>query len=245
DAPDWKLDISKLESHISSKTRAIIINTPTNPSGKVYSKDEIIQLGRIAKKHDIFLITDEIYEYFLYDDSEHISPGSISEFKDCVITISGYSKTFSITGWRIGYIVCNKDLAKDIGFVHDLMYVCAPAPLQIGVAEGIMKLDNSFYDNLKLTYKYKRDLICDALNNAGLNPIKPQGAYYVLADISRLEGVTSKEKTMNFLRMTKIAIVPGEAFYHDSAGDNIARVCFAKDDSILKSVADILLSVKV
>ena len=204
-----------------------------------------MQIGNFAKQNNLFIITDEIYEYFLYEDAKHISPASFSEIKENVITISGYSKTFSITGWRIGYIVCSKDIAKDIGYVHDLLYVCAPAPLQVGVAKGISNLPDSFYENLKLAYKFKRDIICESLDKAGLTPIIPRGAYYVLADISRLDGETGKNKVMNFLSKTKIAIVPGEAFYHDNAGDNIARVCFAKDDLVLKKVAEILNSFKV
>jgi aminotransferase len=240
----WSIDYERLESLITPKTKAIIVNTPTNPSGKVFSKEELLRLGRMAKKHNIYIITDEIYEYFLYDDAVHISPASIPEIRDTVITISGYSKTFSITGWRIGYIVCPKELSQTIGFVHDLIYVCAPAPLQMGVCEGIEKLNDGFYLDLKKMYQKKRDMMCEALEKSGLVPIIPKGAYYVLADVSKIPGVTSKEKMMNFLKKTKIAAVPGEAFYHNNTGNGIARFCFAKRDNVLSEAANILKSIR-
>lgn len=240
----WDIDFEKLESLITAKTKAIIVNTPTNPSGKIFSREELLQLGRLAKKHNIYIITDEIYEYFLYDDAIHVSPASIPEIKDRIITISGYSKTFSITGWRIGYIVCSKELSQTIGFVHDLIYVCAPAPLQMGVCEGIKKLNDGFYLDLKKMYQKKRDIMCEALDKSGLMPIIPKGAYYILADISKIDGVTSKEKTINFLNKTKIAAVPGEAFYHDDKGNSIARFCFAKRDDVLFDAVNILKSIR-
>lgn len=242
--PDWFVDVARIEKLVTPRTRAIIINTPTNPSGKVYSRRELAEIGRFAKRHGLYIITDEIYEYFLYDDAVHVSPASINELKGNVITIGGYSKTFSITGWRVGYVVCPSEITQVIGFVHDLMYVCAPAPLQVGVTEGIRGLAQDFYENLRNSYKHKRDVMCEALDGAGLFPVVPKGAYYILADISRIKGDTSKKKVMKLLRDTGIAAVPGEAFYHDSAGNNIARFCFAKKDPIIEKAASILKGVK-
>ncbi len=239
DPPEWKIDLAKMEKIITSRTKAIIVNTPTNPSGKVFSKAELRQLCAFAKRHDLYIITDEIYEYFLYDGSVHVSPGSFREYANRVITISGYSKTFSITGWRIGYLVCPERLRQTIGFVHDLMYVCAPAPLQTGVVAGVNRLKPDFYAELSQSYQRKRDLLCSALDGTGLKPILPKGAYYVLADISAIEGPTSKQKAMQLLKQTGIAAVPGEAFYHDNAGRNLARFCFAKRDTVLLKAARI------
>jgi aminotransferase len=238
--PDWKINVSRLEELVTQRTRAIIVNTPTNPSGKVYSDLELREICHFAKRNNIIVITDEIYEYFLYDGARHVSPASLKGFADNVITISGYSKTFSITGWRIGYIVSPKRLTQVIGFVHDLMYVCAPAPLQEGVVAGVKHLDGSFYGNLQNSYTKKRDLMCGALDKAGLSPIIPRGAYYILANISKIKGATSKQKVMTLLLKTGIAAVPGEAFYHDQAGKNIARFCFAKKDKVLEKAATIL-----
>ena len=243
--PEWKINIEELEKQISHKTKAIVLNTPTNPSGKIFSKKEILLIGAVARKHNLMIITDEIYEYFLYDNAKHVSPGSLRELKDITITISGYSKTYSITGWRIGYIACPADIAQVIGYVHDLIYVCAPAPLQMGVVAGIEKLGDEFYENLRQMYHRKRDILCSALATAGLTPIIPQGAYYVLADISKLHGTTSKARVMELLRQTKVAAVPGMAFYHGSAGESIARFCFAKRDEILEEAAQRIASLRL
>ncbi|MFH1878945.1 MAG: pyridoxal phosphate-dependent aminotransferase [Candidatus Omnitrophota bacterium] len=231
--PDWTFSKEDVVSKITPRTRAIIVNTPANPSGKVFSRGELETLSDIAKKYDLFIFTDEIYEHFVYGDNIHIPPAAIDGMRERTITISGLSKTFSITGWRIGYTLCDKKWARAIGYFNDLVYVCAPAPLQIGVAEGLLKLDRGYYDSLKDEYYAKRELICGALKAAGIEPYVPQGAYYILADMTVIPGENSKEKAMNFLKETGVATVPGEAFYHDDSGESLARFCFAKERSIL------------
>lgn len=233
-APDWTFSPEDLEKVISPKTNGIMVNTPANPSGKVFSRAELEWIADFAIRHDIFIFTDEIYEYFLYDDREHISPGSLPEIADRTITISGYSKTFSVTGWRVGYSVCHEQWAQMIGYMNDLIYVCAPSPLQYGVALGIEELGTSFYKALSVEYAKKRDLICNALRRVGLPPSVPQGAYYILADVSRLPGATSKEKAMHLLWQTGVATVPGEAFFHGDDGKDFIRFCFAKTDAELE-----------
>lgn len=231
--PDWHFSDEQLEAVISPRTRGIIINTPSNPSGKVYSRQELERIAAFAERHDLFVFTDEIYEHFVYDGREHISPATLPGMKERTITISGVSKCFSVTGWRIGYSICDARWAQTIGYFNDLIYVCAPAPLQIGAANGLLNLDQSYYDEISKAHENKRDKLCDALTQAGLHPHVPQGAYYVLADISSLEGENSKERAMNLLRKTGIASVPGEAFYHDQAGEHLARFCYAKEDPII------------
>ena len=211
-----------------------MVCTPSNPCGKVFSKAELKWIADFAIEHDIFVFTDEIYEYFVYDGRSHISPGALPEIADRTITISGYSKTYSITGWRIGYSVARKQWADMIGYINDLIYVCAPAPLQLGVAAGIKALEASYYQGLCAKFADKRDLICTALDKAGLVPSVPQGAYYVLADISRLPGQTGKEKTMYLLHKTGVASVPGSAFFHNQGGESLARFCFAKSNEELE-----------
>lgn len=235
--PNWKFDIHEMERSITAKTKAIIICTPSNPCGKVFTEEELDILGDFCIKHDLIIFTDEIYEYITYDNLHHVSPGSIEKIKDRTVTISGYSKTFSITGWRIGYSLAKEEYANLIGVASDLVYVCAPAPLQYAVAKAIDVLDDSFYDGLCDKFAVKREKICTALNDAGLTPYVPQGAYYVLADISKLRGKNSKEKCMWLLKQTGIAAVPGESFYHENGGENLARFCFAKDDEILDLAA--------
>lgn len=231
--PDLEFTLSDLELVATSKTKGIMICTPANPSGKVFSATELKVIADFAVRHDLFIFTDEIYEYFIYDGTPHISPGSLPEIADRTITISGYSKTFSITGWRIGYSVCRQEWADMIGYINDLVYVCAPAPLQMGVALGVLELQKSYYEDLCAEFKVKRDKICSALLDAGLNPILPKGAYYVLADVSGLPGNNSKERAMYLLQTTGVASVPGSAFYHNNGGESFLRFCFAKTDNVL------------
>lgn len=228
--PDWTFSREDLESAVTPKTKGIMINTPANPSGKVFTRVELEWIAAIASRHDLFVFTDEIYEYFLYDGHEHVSPGLLPEMAERTITISGFSKTLSITGWRVGYSVSHSRWAQMIGYMNDLVYVCAPAPLQYGVAVGLASLEPGYYQRLCAQYAKKRDRICEALQRAGLPPYVPQGAYYVLADAFRLVGTTSKQKAMNLLNKTGVACVPGEAFFHASGGQDLARFCFARPD---------------
>ena len=232
--PDWTFSARDLEAAVTPKTKGIVVNTPANPSGKVFSREELGWIRDIAVRHDLFVFTDEIYEYFLYDGRTHVSPGSLPGMADRTITISGYSKTFSITGWRVGYSVSDARWAQMIGYMNDLVYVCAPAPLQYGVAQGITELVLDFYADLIAEYTGKRDRICRALRSAGLHPSIPQGAYYVLADVSRLPGASSKEKAMYLLHRAGVASVPGDAFFHGTEGGNLVRFCFAKTDEELE-----------
>ena len=232
-APDWEFSADELERVVTPRTRAIMINTPANPSGKVFTRKELEYIADFARRHDLFVFTDEIYEYFIYE-GKHISPASLPGMRARTITISGYSKTFSITGWRVGYTICDQKWAQAIAYFHDLIYVCAPAPLQIGVAEGICKLGDDFYAGIAEEYVRKRNMLCSALKEIGLTPSVPKGAYYVLADASTLPGRTAKEKSMALLRETGVASVAGSAFYHAGGGENLIRFCFAKTDEELQ-----------
>ena len=231
--PQWSFSPEALEAAVTPRTKAILVNTPANPSGKVFTVAELEALRDFVTRHDLFVFTDEIYEHFVYDGRSHISPASIEGLADRTITISGFSKTLSITGWRIGYSVSARQWAQRIGYMNDLVYVCAPAPLQYGVAFGLPRLDSVFYQTLTQEYSRKRDQLCSALKEAGLNPYVPQGAYYVLADVSSLPGSSSKEKAMFLLKQTGVASVPGEAFFQGVEGKNMVRFCFAKPDVVL------------
>ena len=231
--PEWKFDREELGKVLSRKTKGIIINTPNNPTGKVYSKDELYLIAEFVKNHNLFLFSDEIYEYFVYDSREHISPGSLDFAKENTITISGYSKTYSITGWRVGYCACQRKWAEIIGYVNDLIYVCAPTPLQYGVAMGIKKLDPAYYKKLRSDFEKKRNIIAKGLKDAGFSFIEPEGAYYILAESSHIPGSSSKEKAMELLRKTGVAAVPGSDFYLRNGGASLLRFCYAKEDEIL------------
>ncbi len=239
--PEWTIDMKELEKVITSKTKGIMICTPSNPCGKVFTRHELDKLAEFSVYHDLFVFTDEIYEYFLYDGRKHISPGSLNIIADRTITISGYSKTFSITGWRIGYIVCHEKWAKMIGYVNDLVYVCAPAPLQVGVAHGINELPSEYYESLCNEYYLKREKICNTLSSIAITPYIPHASYYVLADVSRIPGNNSKEKSLYILNKVGVATVPGSAFYAGNHGDNLVRFCFAKSNDILDEACEKLL----
>ncbi|HEY6973567.1 MAG TPA: pyridoxal phosphate-dependent aminotransferase, partial [Nitrospiraceae bacterium] len=232
-APHWTFSAGEIERAMTHRTKAIIVNSPGNPSGKVFSRTELEDIADVTRRHDLFAFTDEIYEYFLYDGSRHISLATLSDMSERTITVGGYSKTFSITGWRIGYSVADQRWASLIGAMNDLLYVCAPAPLQAGVASGIEQLPDSFYRDLAGDYQIKRDRICHALEKAGLTPSIPQGAYYVLADVSSLPGKTGKERAMHLLNKTGVAGVPGEAFFSGDEGRYFSRFSYAKTDSEL------------
>lgn len=231
-APDWKFNREDLERTVTLRTRAIVLNSPANPSGKIFTREEMEWIAAFAKRHDLFVFTDEIYEHFVYE-GQHISIATLPGMRERTITMSGYSKTFSITGWRIGYTVCDRRWAQGITYFHDLIYVCAPAPLQIGVAEGIRQLPESFYQEIGKEYVQKRDALCNTLREIGLTPSVPNGAYYVLADASILPGKTSRDKAMYLLHETGVASVAGSAFYHGGGGENLIRFCFAKTDAEL------------
>jgi aminotransferase len=233
-APDWSFSLDDLEAAVSNKTKAIIVNTPSNPSGKVWTRTELEQIADFSKRHDLFVFTDEIYEHFIFDDLEHISLASLPGMWERTITMSGLSKTFSITGWRIGYAVCPAKWAEAIGNFSDLVYVCAPTPLQMGAAAGIVELDDEYFVRLAAKYRKKREILCGALYRVGLEPCVPQGAYYVLADVSSLPGQNSKDPAMYLLDQTGVASVPGESFFKGPEGREIVRFCFAKEDDVIE-----------
>jgi aminotransferase len=226
--PEWTFRIEDLEGVVSKRTRGIMLCTPANPCGKVWSRTELELIADFAERHDLFVFTDEVYEHLVYDGTEHVSPATLPRLRPRTITMGSLSKTFSITGWRIGYAVADAKWSRMIGYMNDLVYVCAPAPLQMGVARGLEAVPDSYYTDLRDEYREKRDLICGALRDSGLTPYVPRGAYYVLADLTRIPGETSKDRAMKLLELTGVATVPGESFYRAGRGENIARFCFAK-----------------
>jgi aminotransferase len=234
----FALDADRLRAAITPRTRAIIINSPSNPSGKVFSRIELEALAAVAIEFDLFVFTDEMYEYFIYDGEQHISIATLPGMDGRTITISGFSKTFSVTGWRLGYLAASERWLPAIAYFHDLLYVCAPSPLQHGAAAGLLQLPQSFYDELTVEYQAKRDVICAALTRAGLTPSIPTGAYYVLADSTRIPGGDAKQKARRLLADAGIAAVAGSAFFAAHAkgvnpGENLLRFCFAKKDEEL------------
>jgi len=231
--PNWELDTDALLAAITPRTRAILLNTPSNPGGKVFSLPEIEQIAATCIAQDLFLFTDEIYEYFVYDGLKHISPATLPAMRERTIVISGFSKTFSVTGWRLGYVTADRKWMGAMSYFHDLTYVCAPSALQHGAAAGLEQLPPSFYADLAASHQDKRTRILSALTDAGLTPSTPSGAYYVLADATRLAGETAPKKARNLLAATGVASVAGSAFFSPGRGENLLRFCFAKRDEDL------------
>jgi aminotransferase len=229
----WEIDFDRLRQAITPRTRGLVINTPINPCGKVFSQAELEGIAALAIERDLFVLTDEIYEYFLYDGLSHVSPATIPGMAERTVTISGFSKTFSMTGWRVGYLAASSKWIPAIAYFHDLVYVCSPSPFQYAAAAGLRTLPDSFYRDLSTEYQEKRDQICDALAAAGLTPAVPAGAYYVLADATRIEGDKASVKARNLLRATGVGAVAGSAFYGAGGGENLLRFCFAKPSSEL------------
>ncbi|HYQ26290.1 MAG TPA: aminotransferase class I/II-fold pyridoxal phosphate-dependent enzyme [Polyangiaceae bacterium] len=233
DVRDWSFSAAALRAAIGPKTRAIVVNTPGNPSGKVFTRAELELIAELAREFDLYVVTDEIYEYFLYDGRKHVSFATLPFMRERTLTLGGFSKTFSITGWRVGYLVGPAELCHKLGQVHDLVYVCAPAPLQIGVARGLEQLPASFYEELQSSYAHKREKLCASLERAGITPHVPQGAYYVLADSRNLPGESPKERALSLLRSCGVAAVPGSAFFEGGRGDDLLRFSYAKREAEL------------
>jgi aminotransferase len=228
--PDWSLDTAALRAAVTPRTRAILLNTPANPSGKVFSRAETEIFAAVCQEHDLFLITDEIYEYFVYDGAQHIAPATLPGMKERTIVISGFSKTFSVTGWRLGYVCASAKWIGAMSYFHDLTYICAPSALQHGAAAGLEQLPPSFYTQLARDHQSKRARILSALRDAGFEASIPAGAYYVLAAASHIPGKTAAEKARHLLAKTGVASVAGSAFFRPGHGENLLRFCFAKKD---------------
>ena len=235
----WGLDLERVRRAVTAKTKGMVINTPSNPAGKVFTRTELEGLAEIAREHDLFVLTDEIYEYFVYGDAEHVSPFGLPGMRERTILMSGFSKTFSVTGWRVGYLVADKRWLGSIGYFHDLTYVCAPAPFQHGCAAGLEQLGRPFYAKLALDHERKRAMLVEALAGAGMRPDVPDGAYYILAEASGIPGLTAAEKARELLRRTGVAAVAGSAFFAQrpgerNRGEDLLRFCFAKKDRDLE-----------
>jgi len=248
EGPDWKLDLERVRAAITPKTRAMVVNSPSNPAGKVFTRTELEGLAEIAREFDLFVLTDEIYEHFIYGDAKHVSPAVIEGMRERTIIMSGYSKTFSVTGWRIGYVIADAKWTPAIGYFHDLLYVCAPSPFQHGVAEGIEKLGQTFYARLALEHEAKREMLVGALRDAGMTPHVPDGAYYILASTKGLEGVLEGEnaaqRARSLLAKTGVAAVAGSAFFRPGKGEDLLRFCFAKKDEDLSDACRRLRGLK-
>lgn len=224
---EWKFDPEKLRAAFGPKTRAIIVNTPHNPTGRVFTRDELTLIADLCKEHDVLAITDEIYEHIRYAGGHHVLatwPG----MRERTITISGLSKTFSCTGWRLGYAIAPPEMSSPIRKVHDFLTVGAPAPLQAAGAVG-MAFDAEYYNKIATEYRERREILCTALREAGFKFCLPEGAYYVLADFSEISDKDSKSFALWLAQEVGVATVPGMSFYRTpELGHSVTRFAFCK-----------------
>jgi aspartate/methionine/tyrosine aminotransferase len=242
--PDFSIDRAELEAAFGPRTKAIVVNTPHNPSGKVFTRAELEMIASLCIHYDTLAITDEIYEHIIYDGARHVSLASIPGMAERTITISGLSKTYSITGWRLAYAIASERLTSAIRKVHDFLTVGAPHPLQEAGAAAL-GLPESFYSSLTAMYARKRGALYAALTAAGLECSKPDGAYYIVADIGHL-GFKDDFAAADFiLEDVGVAAVPGSSFYHRAElGHRKIRFTFSKSDVTLATAAERLSHLK-
>ncbi len=241
---DEPLDLDRVGSAFSARTRAIIINTPNNPTGKVFTREELTGLAELCQRHDAYAVTDEIYEHIVYEGS-HLPMATLPGMRNRTITVSGASKTFSITGWRVGTIVAPAVATDAIRKVHDFLTVGAPAPLQEGVAAGYEKLGREYYDGLRADYEVRRQVMYRGLLDAGFKCGCPHGAYYIMADFSDLSDLPDDEYSYWLTRDAGVAVVPGSSFFSvPELGRKLVRFAFCKTVDVLEAAVQRLETVK-
>jgi aspartate/methionine/tyrosine aminotransferase len=239
--PDYRLDRERLRGLITPRTRAVVLNTPNNPTGRVFDRDELEAVASLCREHDLLAITDEIYEHILYE-GEHVPLATLEGMRERTVIVSGFSKTFSVTGWRVGTIIAPPDLTEAIRKVHDFLTVGAPAPLQEACAEGLETLGADYYEGMVASYREKREVLVRGLQQAGFGCRAPEGAYYVLADFSRLSGEDDQTFSRRLARDAGVAPVPGSSFFRsEGGGRNLVRFVFCKQTATLEEAADRLV----
>ena len=233
---EWSIDFDELRAAFNERTRAIIVNTPHNPTGKVFTRAELEAIRDLCVEHDVLAITDEIYEHILYDGAEHISMASIEGMRERTVTINSLSKSYSVTGWRVGWAIAPEELTKAIRKVHDFLTVGAAAPLQ---AAGItaMQMPDAYYAQLSTSYANKRDLLLKALREVGFKAIRPRGAYYIMTTIDQLTSESDRVFARHLVEKIGVATVPGSSFYRNAEddGSRMVRFAFCKQPKTLEA----------
>jgi aminotransferase len=242
--PDWSFDPEELAAAFTARTRAIVVNTPNNPTGKVFSRAEMEQIAALCRKWDVIAVTDEIYEHILYDGAEHVSMASLEGMRERTVTVSGLSKTWSVTGWRVGWCLAPADLTNAIRKVHDFLTVGAPAPLQEAAAVALA-MPPEYFRKLADSYRERREFLVPVLQRAGFKPIPPRGAYYVMTDISGFGFPDDVAFARWLVAEGGVAAVPGSSFFSDpAAGSQRLRFHFARKRETLEAAAERLTSLR-
>jgi aminotransferase len=246
--PDWTFDPDELRAAFTDKTKAIVITTPHNPTGKVFTHDELRFIADLCIEHNVLVFTDEIYEHILYPDAtrevKHVAMATLDGMRERTVTINGMSKTYSVTGWRVGYAIAPPEITDAIRKVHDFLTVGAAAPLQeAGVTA--LSLPPSYYDKLQRGYQQRRDFLLGVLEESGFQCYKPDGAYYIMTNIREFGFANDIEFTKHLVRDIGVAVVPGSSFYHHpELGAQQVRFCYCKRDETLQAAAERLVKLK-
>jgi aminotransferase len=234
---DFAFDPDRLRAAITNRTRAVMVNTPANPTGKVFTGDDLAALSDVLASTDVLVFTDEVYEHMCYDGLRHVSPATVAGLADRTLTISSFSKTYSITGWRVGFLAGPTDTVDAIGRVFDQIEVCAARPMQRGVERALRELPDSYYEDLQSAYQHKRDQFCAALQTRGFRITIPQGAYYVMADYRDVFGdLEPHPAVLKMIESLGINGVPGHIFYEQPENIRSIRFQFAVDQEVLDEV---------
>jgi aminotransferase len=242
--PDWSFDPEELAAAFNHRTRAVILNTPNNPTGKVFTREELECIAALSKQWNAYVLTDEIYQFMVYDGFEHVSMVTLPGMRERTITINGMSKTYSVTGWRVGYAIAPPEVADAIRKMHDFLTVGAAAPLQEAGATAL-RLPEEYYRKLCADYGARRDRMLAGLEKAGFRCFKPRGAYYIMTDISGFGFPDDVEFARYLVREIGVAVVPGSSFYSDpTSGRQQVRFTFCKTDATLDEAARRLQKLK-
>ena len=234
--PDYSLDLEALKKAVNRRTRLLLLNTPGNPSGRVLTRDELVEIARICSRSGVIAVVDEIYEHIWYDGHRHVSLGSLPGMEDRTVTLSGLGKSYAVTGWRVGWAIAAPPVTSRIRKAHDYLTICAPAPFQ-EAGRTALALPGSYYEGLRSAYAARREILLTGLARAGLRFTPPQGAYYVMADAAPL-GWRDDRAFVEFLaRRAGIIAVPGSSFYARGGGRTRARFNFAKREATLRRAA--------
>jgi aspartate/methionine/tyrosine aminotransferase len=236
--PDWTFDPDELRRAFSSKTKAIILNSPNNPTGKVFTRAELEVIANLCQEFDTLAITDEIYEHIIYDGASHVPIATLPGMRDRTVLVNSMSKTYSVTGWRVGFVLAAPDLTDSIRKVHDFLTVGAAAPLQqAGVVA--LNLPDTYYEKIGIEYQKRRDLLLNRLDGSGFRCFRPHGAYYIMTDISGFGFSDDVSFVRHLIENIGVAAVPGSSFFSDSnAGATLIRFCFCKKYETLEKAGD-------
>ena len=242
--PDWHFDEQELARTFNSKTKAIVLNTPNNPTGKVFSREELEIIANLCMKWGVVAVTDEIYEHILYDGTKHVSIASLRGMRDQTITINSISKTYSLTGWRVGWAIATAKLTGSIRKTHDFLTVGAAHPLQEGAVTAL-RLDLHYYETLAAEYRQRRDFLMGVLENVGFRVYHPRGAYYIMTDVGHMDFKDDVDCAFYLVEKIGVATVPGSCFYsRPELGKTKVRFAFPKKMETLQQAAEKLKNFK-